>query len=66
LDRIVEGRLEGRQVDWGSWVAKAKRAEILTFVEEVYVDDPASLDAVRSFVEGVNPNETYALVASEL
>jgi hypothetical protein len=66
LDRIDEGRLEGRQVDWGSWVAKATRAEILTFVDEVYANDPASLDTVRSFVEGLDPDETYALVASEL
>jgi hypothetical protein len=78
LNRIDEGRLEGGQVDWGSWVAKASRAEILAFMDELYANDPTyspptafphlleSLEELRGFVKGLDPNETYALVASEL
>lgn len=53
-------------MDWGSWVAKAKKAEILAFLAEVYAGDSEALGAVRSFVEGLDSDETYALVASEL
>ena len=66
MDQIDEGRLEGGQVNWGAWVAKATRAEILTFVDEIYSDKPTLLDEVRAFVERLDPDETYALVASEL
>lgn len=66
LDRIDKGRLEGGQVDWGAWVATATRAEIMTFVDEVYSDRPESAEEVRAFVKGLDPDETYALVAAEL
>jgi hypothetical protein len=66
VDRIDDGRLEGARLDWDAWGAKVTRDEILTFVSEVYASDTTSLDEIRSFVESLDPDETYILVASEL
>lgn len=77
IDMIKQGRFEGKQVDWGGWVAKVKKEQILKFIEEYYPDDwynrnfylPHILDQMKElkrFVEKLDPDKQYALVASEL
>ena len=78
ISRITDGRLPGKQVDWGGWVAKASKAEILNFISEVYRDDGWYTDRTAmphlygrfqellSYVRGLPDGEFYALVASEL
>jgi len=36
---ISNGRLPGKQVDWGGWAAKVSKQDILAFIAEVYRDD---------------------------
>ena len=76
--RIKAGAYEGRQVDWGAWVAKANRQQILDFINSVYseaqIDDWAKslphlkeqYDELVAFVEALDPDANYALTASEL
>src|ERR1700674_2731718 len=39
ITRIKDGRFSGKQVDWGGWVAKVSKAEILRYIAEIYCDD---------------------------
>ena len=78
ISRITDGRLPGKQVDWGGWVAKASKTEILNFIAEVYRDDDWYTDRkamphlydrfqeLLSYVRALPDGGFYALVASEL
>lgn len=63
LARINEGAFEGKQVDWGAWVAKADKEQLRSFVDDLY---PArQTKALRRFIDGLD-DDKYAFVASEL
>jgi hypothetical protein len=78
IDRISSGRFQGKQVDWGGWVAKVKKQEILDFIAEVYrgnewYTDPKvmphlyqNMQALMVYVRSLPEEGTFALVASEL
>ena len=74
--RIKEGVYEGRQVDWGAWVAKVNKQQIFDFVADMYAVDmtvsrarltplKGTLTELLVFVENLDPTIDYALVASE-
>jgi hypothetical protein len=53
LDLVVQlgselGRLRGRQLDWGAWIAPVSKAEILGFAGKHGWGTPAKLDALHS------------------
>lgn len=76
-DRIKAGVYEGRQVDWGAWVAKVNKQQILDFIADTHTEaDKASwenwsphlkrdYDELIAFVEALDPETYYALTASE-
>jgi hypothetical protein len=77
VDRIERGIYQGKQTDWGGWVARATKAEILSFIEEIYGQDPvyqpeSDMPHLRTWLEKLLayvvdlPDGEYALVASEL
>lgn len=70
--RIQSGRYDGKQVDWGGWVARLFPSEIMSFLDEQYT--PLKLkrcgckkqvDSIRQYILKLDPNKKYALVASE-
>ena len=78
MHAIREGRYEGKQTDFGGWVAKVRRQHILDLIEELYGRDPwytdpskmphlyMQLRELRAFVHSLDPAAIYALVAWEL
>lgn len=74
--RIESGVYEGKQTDWGSWVARVNKQQISEFIEIMYADDK-SLDnptfshlkknylELLAFVETLDPENKYALAAVE-
>lgn len=75
---IDDGRLEGKQVDWGAWVAKATKEDLERFIDSLYAHHEwyssgspmphllESFKELEAFVENLEPGKDYALVASEL
>ena len=75
---IDAGEVDGKQVDWAGWVARMLPAEIAAFFEKHLGSSWAEPDdglpdhmrenqiEFKRFVEGLDPNRRYALVASEL
>jgi len=35
-DMTQRGELDGKMVDWGAWVARVSKAEVLKFMDDVY------------------------------
>lgn len=78
IDMIEEGKLEGKQTDWGGWTAKATKEQIKLFFEETsreYVkqQDPKffqhlidNYNDLVKFIDNLEPDKEYALVACEL
>lgn len=78
IDRIESGAYEGKQTDWGAWVAKVSKQQILGFIEDCYGQDryytdpkymPHLYDKIQELlrrIESLDEHKTYALVASEL
>jgi hypothetical protein len=82
IDRIQNGRYEGRQVDWGSWEAVVTKKDILEFIADMYGErgkdylaryDKECLSFKREqmyelliYVDKLEDGKEYALVASEL
>lgn len=73
-DRMKDGRIQGKQVDWGAWAAIMSKADIESFVFEIYGDnyDPDALPFQRSAYEDLmgviktlSNDQQYALVALE-
>jgi hypothetical protein len=77
--RIDDGRFkEWIQTDWGCWIAKVTKAQLLAFIHEIYADviaDPNSTaprpvtwaeveDILRAAAE-LDDNTFYGLVAKE-
>ncbi|WP_144460890.1 hypothetical protein [Siminovitchia fortis] len=64
IDLIGSGRIEGRQTDWGTWVAPLYPSEIVKLMEGLYEGDD-----LRYIVEIANQliaDQKYALVACEI
>ena len=57
------GEYEARQLDWGAWGAKMSKRELSDFVDSFYGVDEAK--DVRRFVQGLEHDKTYVLVALE-
>lgn len=69
---------EGKQVDWGAFVAKMSKEQITSFINDFYCTDPTylpgsvfphlirQLEELRTFVDGLESDTVYAVVASEL
>lgn len=69
-ERIHSRRYEGRQTDWGCWVAKVFKSEIRDFIHEVYRIPPESaapryLKELLAIVETLDDTKVYGLVARE-
>lgn len=78
--RIRAGELEGKQVDWGAWVTLLDKRGIQRLMSEWYGDAPLGpppenpVDRViwegsrerRAFVDGLEEDRLYPVVASEL
>jgi hypothetical protein len=68
---IKEHDLEFRQTDYGCWVARVTRDQIVEFIASTYegCDDlpwvRETLPKIRQQVVGLNPTKLYALVARE-
>jgi hypothetical protein len=66
------GELEGKQTDWGGWVARATKKQICEFMADVYVPEyscvisESEYEELCDFVANLDDNKQYALVASEL
>ena len=63
---IVKGKISSQQVDWGAWVAKATKAEIIRIVEDFYHNDSWALSKIMADIENLEEGKIYGLVASEL
>ena len=78
IKRIESGELDGKQTDWGGWVARVTKAQIEEFIRDIHDAHPwyqsdspmphmkERLDALRGFVATLKDDEKYALIASEL
>jgi len=63
IDRIQSGVYDGKQTDWGAWVARVTPLQVLTLIDEVYGGGAAE---VRQYLQGLDPTSLVALVAAEL
>lgn len=75
IERITTNQFEGKQSDWGSWVAKVNKEQIEAFIDEVYgtYEQPEALahlckkfDELKAFVATLDPTKQYVIVATEL
>ena len=78
IERIRQGVYDGKQVDWGGFVARVTRFEIEKLIEELYTNQqiygPDStlphlkkqLEELKAYVRRLSTTAKYALVASEL
>jgi hypothetical protein len=77
INRIENGQLKGKKVDWGAWVAPASKKQIIDFIEYLY--DEKWQERYKSFphllkqllelktvVLGLDDEKLYGLTASEL
>jgi len=68
---IESGKYEGAQVDWGSWVAKMTKDQILGFIAEHYGDEAwppkwsAKMQALLEEIRALQDSKIYGLVAYE-
>jgi hypothetical protein len=74
LRRIERGDYEGKQTDWGGWVAKVTKQQLLEFMTDIYgapeqttLNNAAHpLHELQQFIERLEDGGQYALVATEL
>jgi hypothetical protein len=78
LKKIDDGIFDGKQVDWGGWVARLTPKEIELFLDECHADVKLSLDneetlsllddkinLIRDFLYRLDQTKKYALVGTE-
>jgi len=76
IDKIQDGTYQGKQLDWGAWGAKVSKAQIVDFIIDNYHDswhrlclnssnNISDLKKVYDFVQKLDEDETYVLVAIE-
>ncbi|MDR3562709.1 MAG: hypothetical protein P4N59_14915 [Negativicutes bacterium] len=76
--KILTGEFYGKQVDWGCWVAKVNKTQIIDFINTHYLwgecylgfgeTDPAFEDELGELlvaVRSLEPGKMYGLVACE-
>jgi hypothetical protein len=77
IHRIEEGKYDGKQTDWGGWVARVTRMEVIELIRDLHVGNglytsdtsphlKQELRDLLRYVLTLDPEETIALVASEL
>ena len=78
LRRIEMGDLDGKQTDWGGWVARCKKSQIEAIIRDLYEGHPwyepgspmphmeQRLKALKAYVAQLTDDDVYALVATEL
>lgn len=74
LKRIEEGKLVGKQTDWGAYVAKATRKDIEDIINTIETDMKDIIknfknnpfDDFREFLNLLNEDQEYALVTAEI
>lgn len=68
---IREGALDGKQTDFGGWVARVQKQTIQRLLQEWYPEIPdhpywsKQLIGLREYVERLDPDSWVALVATE-
>ena len=63
IDLIDKGTYDGKQTDWGGWVARLTPCEIKNFVETY---GTTNKQTILNYIRGLDPEKKYALVACEL
>jgi len=77
VNKIESHELDGKQLDWGAWGAKVNKDYIKDFLEESYSNDwyemygsyphiIKEMNELKAFIEGLDSQKVYVLVASEL
>jgi hypothetical protein len=78
IEKISNGKLPGKQVDWSGWAAQVTKQEILEFIDEVYRGDQWYIDPklmphlyenmqnLMAYVRSLPEDGAFALVATEL
>lgn len=78
IKKISDGDFPGKQVDWGAWVAKVSKRDILDFIDEVYLDDQwysdpklmphlyENMKSLLAYVRSLPDDLFFALVACEV
>jgi hypothetical protein len=77
--KIASGQFDGKQVDWGSWVARMTKAQIVDFINSYYLWAECDRRCVQlgstfemeynellSYVNLLESGKQYGLVAQEL
>lgn len=73
-DRMRDGRIQGKQVDWGAWAAVMSKADIDSFVVDVYGENYETdvlpfqrslYDDLIRVLRSLPDDRLYALVALE-
>jgi hypothetical protein len=68
ITKIETNIFDRKQTDWGGWVARISKDQLLAFIHELYGDyeQSPSLEELRDYVTTLDPEKRYALVATEL
>lgn len=77
VERIRAGIYNGKQTDWGGWVARVTKKQIMELLDELYPPEwyraqehfpwiLQQMEELKRFVESLDPSKEYALVAAEL
>ena len=78
IERINDKTFEGKQVDWGAFVAKVSKKQIVELIDEFYPDSwiernkeysnhlNIQLVDLKKFVSQLSDEKAYALMACEL
>jgi len=78
IGKIKDGKLPGKQVDWGAWAANVSKDDIIAFINEAYEGDRTytdpnywphlypKLQELFAAVHALPDNERFALTACEL
>jgi len=78
VDRIDDGTYDGKQTDFGGYVAKVTKQQIIQFIHEQYTNHDwyrssgpmphmyERLQELRRFVDTLDDRKQHALVATEL
>jgi hypothetical protein len=76
--RITKGDLDGKQTDWGGWVARCNKSQIEAIIRDLYEGHPwyepgstmphmeQRLKDLKTYVGQLNDDDVYALVTTEL
>jgi hypothetical protein len=63
---VVEADVTWKQTDYGGWVAKVDKQQLLDFITYCYGTDPKGrVQELIQFVNGLDDNKIYGLVAEE-